>query len=161
MRPAARLAALVLLAGLGGCAVFSTPDRTGGDRVAGHLDYAGDYLAAGESERRSLIRGLEDSPDPGAAGDRLRHAIVLSLAGDADRLAHSLELLEELQASEALTPAERRLARVWHGEVSSRLDLARENADIRAALEQAQRKLDQLTRIEEQLEAQDNGSGEQ
>lgn len=109
-----------------------------------------------------MLRELEDLPESDDAESRLRYAIVLSLHHDqAGRLAQSLDLLEELQAAEVLTPSERRLAGLWHGKVSSRLDLIRDNDDIRVALEQAEQKLEQLTRIEEQLEAQDNGSGEQ
>lgn len=156
-----RFAPLLLLVALGGCAVLAPPDGTGGPAVADHLDYVAHYLEAGESEREGMLRALEDLPESDNAESRLRYAIVLSLHHDqAGRLAQSLDLLEELQAAEDLTPAERWLARLWHGEVSSRLDLTRENDDIRVALEQAEQKLEQLTRIEEQLEAQDNDSGE-
>lgn len=157
-----RFAAPFLLAALGGCAVLAPSDGTGGPAVADHLDYVASYLEAGEGEQKRMIRELEDLPESDNAGSRLRYAILLSLRHDqAGRLARSLELLEELQTAGELTPAERWLARLWHGEVSSRLDLTRENDDIRVALEQAEQKLEQLTRIEEQLEAQDNDSGEQ
>jgi hypothetical protein len=147
---------------VGGCAVLAPSDGTGGPAVAGHLDYVASYLEAGEGKRERMIRELEDLPESDKAESRLRYAIVLSLRHDqAGRLVQSLNLLEELQTTEDLTPAERWLARLWHGEVSSRLDLTRENDDIRMALEQAEQKLEQLTRIEEQLEAQDNDSGEQ
>lgn len=154
-----RPAAAILLAALGGCAAFAPPDGAGGPVVAEHLNYVNDYMAADESERERLSRELDTAANPDNPGNRLRRAIVLSLDDDdPERLARSLELLGELRDAEGLNPAERWLARLWHGEVASRLDLTRENADIRVALEQAERKLDQLTLIEEQLEAQDNDS---
>lgn len=157
-----RFAPLLLLTALGGCAVLAPPGGTGGPAVANHLDYVASYLEAGEGERASMIRDLEDLPESDNAGSRLRYAMVLSLRQDqSGRLTQSLDLLEELQTAGNLTPAERRLARLWHVEVSSRLHLARENAEVRVALEQAEQKLEQLTRIEERLESQDNGSGEQ
>lgn len=157
-----RFAPLLLLAALAGCAVLVPSDGSGGPAVADHLDYAASYLEAGEGERERMTRELEELPESDNAESRLRYAIVLSLRHDqAGRLAQSLDLLEELRTAETLTPAERRLARLWHGEVSSRLDLVREKDDIRVALEQAEQKLEQLTRIEEQLEAQNDDSGEQ
>lgn len=157
-----RFAPLLLLAALGGCAVLAPSDGTGGPAVADHLDFVAGYLESGEGKRERMIRELEDLSESDDAGSRLRYAILLSLRHDqAGRLVQSLDILEELQTAEDVTPAERWLARLWHGEVSSRLDLTRENDNIRVALEQAEQKLEQLTRIEEQLEAQDNDSGEQ
>lgn len=153
---------LPLFAALGGCGALSPTAGSGGPVVAGHLGYVKNYSEAGSREQARMIQQMEE----GLAGDdaraRLRYAIVLSLHDDSpESLVESLDMLSELQSANALTPAERWLAGLWRSEVVSRLDLTRENADVRVALEQAERKLQELTRIEEQLEAQDNGSGEQ
>lgn len=153
---------LPLLAVLDGCGALSPTAGSGGPVVAGHLGYVKNYTEAGSQEQARVVQELED----GLAGDdvrsRLRYAIVLSLHDDSpEALVESLDMLSELQTAEALAPAERWLAGLWRREVVSRLDLTRENTDVRVALEQAERKLQELTRIEEQLEAQDNGAGEQ
>ncbi len=153
---------LPLLAVLGGCGALSTSVGSGGPVVAGHLGYVKNYTEAGSQEKARVIRELEDRLAGDDARTRLRYAIVLSLHDDSpEALVESLDMLSELQTAKALTPAERWLAGLWRREVVSRLDLTRENADVRVALEQAERKLQELTRIEEQLEAQDNGAGEQ
>lgn len=156
------LALLLLLAALGGCETMPTSVGAGGPVVAGHLGYVKNFMEAGAQERARMVQALEERPDTDNAQARLRYAIVLSLHGDDPKhLAQSLEFLQELQADDGLAPAERWLAGLWHSEVASRLDLKRENADFRVALDQAQKKLDQLTQIEEQLEAQDSNSEEQ
>lgn len=160
-RRAGRLALLPLLALLGGCGALSTPMGTGGPVVAGHLGYVKGYLEAGASEKARMVQDLESLSTADDPQSRLRYAIVLSLHDrDKESLTQSLAVLEQLQDTEGLTPAERWLARLWHGEVASRLELQRENADFRTALQQAEKKLNQLTLIEEELEEQDSGSGE-
>lgn len=130
--------------------------------VAGHLGYIKTFMDADAQDKTRMVQELEDRPDAGDTQSRLRYAIVLSQHDDDPKhLARSLELLQELQEDDGLTPAERWLAGLWHSEVASRLNLKRENADFRVALDQAQKKLDQLTRIEEQLEAQDSNPEEQ
>lgn len=147
---------------LGGCGALSTPVGTGGPIVAGHLGYMKGYLESGATERARMRRQLESMPLDEDPQSRLRYAILLSLrTPDGADLNRSLELLEGLREDEGLTPAERWLAGLWHGEVASRRELERQNVDIRTALEQAEQKIEQLTMIEEQLEAENNGSGDQ
>lgn len=142
--------------------MFAPPSDAGGAAVAGHLGYVKDYIEASPQEQARMVNELEGPPASEDAQSRLRYAIVLTLRdGGPESLARSLKLLDRLRDADDLSPAERWLAGLWHSEVASRLDLSRENADFRVALEQAQEKLDQLTLIEEQLEAQDNNSGEQ
>lgn len=161
-RHLSNIALPMLLAALGGCAAFTPPSDAGGPAVASHLGYVKNFMEADGQEQARMVGELENLPDADTPQTRLRYAIVLSLRdGEPESLAQSLDLLDELQGTDGLSPAERWLARLWQNEVAARLDLARENTDYRVALEQAREKLDQLTRIEQQLEAQDNNSGEQ
>lgn len=157
-----RFLALPLLLVLGGCGTLSAPVGTGGPVVAGHLGYMKGYLESGATERARMRQSLEAMPLAEDPRSRLRYAILLSLQNpEPADLERSLAMLEELGNAEGLTPAERWLAKLWHGEVASRHELKRENADIRAALEQAEDQIEQLTMIEEQLEAENSGSEEQ
>ena len=152
---------LPLLLLLGGCGALSAPAGTGGPVVAGHLGYMKGYLESGATERARMRQDLEAMPLEDDPQSRLRYAILLSLQNpEPAELERSLAMLEKLQNADGLTPAERWLARLWHGEVASRRELERENTDIRTALEQAEDKIEQLTMIEEQLEAEHNGSEE-
>lgn len=147
---------------LGGCGALSTPMGTGGPIVAGHLGYMKGYLESGATERARMVRQLEAMPLDEDGQSRLRYAILLSLdTTDQGQLKQSLEMLEALRGADELTPAERWLAQLWHDEVANRLYLSKENADVRVALEEAQDKLEQLTVIEEELEADDNGTEQQ
>lgn len=130
--------------------------------MAGHLGYMKGYLEAGSTERAQMRRQLEAMPLNKDPQSRLRYAILISLhTSEPQQLGRSLAFLDELREDEGLTPAERWLAQLWHGEVASRLELEREYTDVRTALEQAQSKIEQLTMIEEELEAENNGSGDQ
>lgn len=134
---------------------------TGGPVVADHLGYVNGYLEASDTEQARMRQELQSMPLDADPRSRLRYAILISLrATDPEPLGRSLALLDELRDAEELTPAERWLARLWSGELASRVELGRENEDVRVALEQARRKIEQLTMIEEQLEADDDGSGE-
>lgn len=108
-----------------------------------------------------MLRETAQAAEGGDARARLRHALILS-APDADdeSLQRAMAEFDRLADGDALSPAENRAVQTWRANADTRLRMARANGELRAELERVREALDralsqieQLTRIEQELEA--------
>lgn len=152
-----------------GCAAMALPAANQEALLlAAHQNYQHRYLDASPEQRREMLRETGVAVDNGDTRARVRQALLLSAPdADADSLAEAIRIYDRLADDDDLTSGEKRAVRVWRRNAEMRLKLKLENDRLRSEihriqqqLELARRQIEQLTRIEQDLQAEDNAGGE-
>lgn len=160
MRVAA--SAALAAAALAGCAAFPLPSADQeAQLLAAHHEFQHRYIAAEPAQRHEMLQETAQAAANGDARARLRHALILSApSSDDESLQRAVAEFDRLAASDELSPAEKQALQTWRANADTRLRLARTNDELRAELERvrealtrALNQIEQLTRIEQELEA--------